>query len=30
MVIGLDAVPDAIELARQAEGPPRIIIHPND
>ncbi len=30
MVIGLDGVPDAIELARQAQGPPRIIIHPND
>jgi threonine dehydrogenase-like Zn-dependent dehydrogenase len=29
MVIGLDGVPDAIALARQAMGPPRIIIHPN-
>jgi threonine dehydrogenase-like Zn-dependent dehydrogenase len=30
MVIGLDGVPDAIDLARQAQGPPRIIIHPNE
>jgi threonine dehydrogenase-like Zn-dependent dehydrogenase len=28
MVVGLDGVPDAIELARKAQGPPRIIIHP--
>ena len=28
MVIGLDGVPDAIDLARKALGPPRIIIHP--
>jgi threonine dehydrogenase-like Zn-dependent dehydrogenase len=29
MVVGLDEVPDAIDLARQAQGPPRIIVHPN-
>jgi threonine dehydrogenase-like Zn-dependent dehydrogenase len=29
MVVGLDGVPDAIDLARKAEGPPRIIVHPN-
>jgi threonine dehydrogenase-like Zn-dependent dehydrogenase len=29
MVIGLDEVPNAIALARRAEGPPRIIVHPN-
>jgi threonine dehydrogenase-like Zn-dependent dehydrogenase len=29
MVIGLDGVPEAIELARTAQGPPRIIVHPN-
>jgi len=28
MIVGLDGVPDAIELAREAQGPPRIIIHP--
>jgi threonine dehydrogenase-like Zn-dependent dehydrogenase len=28
MVVGLDGVPDAIELARKAAGPPRIIVHP--
>ena len=28
MVIGLDGVPDAIDLARQAQGPPRIVVHP--
>ena len=28
MVIGLDEVPDAIALARTAQGPPRIVIHP--
>jgi threonine dehydrogenase-like Zn-dependent dehydrogenase len=30
MVIGLDGVPAAIDLARKAQGPPRIIIHPNE
>jgi threonine dehydrogenase-like Zn-dependent dehydrogenase len=30
MVIGLDRVPGAIELARRAQGPPRIIIHPDE
>ncbi len=30
MVVGLDGVPDAIELARKAQGPPRIIIHPGE
>ena len=29
MAIGLDGVPDAIDLARKAQGPPRIIVHPN-
>jgi threonine dehydrogenase-like Zn-dependent dehydrogenase len=28
-VIGLDEVPDALRLARGAEGPPRIIVKPN-
>jgi len=28
MVVGLDGVPDAIELARKAHGPPRIVVHP--
>ncbi len=28
-VIGLDEVPDAIEQARRAEGPPRVVVHPN-
>jgi threonine dehydrogenase-like Zn-dependent dehydrogenase len=28
-VIGLDEVPDAIELARRSDGPPRIVVHPN-
>lgn len=28
-VIGLDEVPDAMELARRSDGPPRIIVHPN-
>ena len=27
--IGLDEVPDAIDRARKAQGPPRIIVHPN-
>ncbi len=30
MVVGLDGVPDAIDLARRAEGPPRIIVHPSE
>jgi threonine dehydrogenase-like Zn-dependent dehydrogenase len=28
-VIGLDEVPDALELTRKSEGPPRIVVHPN-
>lgn len=28
MVIGLDDVPRAIDMARRAEGPPRIVVHP--
>lgn len=28
MVADLDGVPDAIDFARRAEGPPRIVIHP--
>lgn len=28
-VIGLDEVPDALELTRRSEGPPWIIVHPN-
>lgn len=28
-VIGLDEVPDALELARRSDGPPRIVVHPN-
>ena len=28
-IIGLDEVPDAIDLARKAQGPPRIVVHPN-
>jgi threonine dehydrogenase-like Zn-dependent dehydrogenase len=27
-VIGLDEVPDALDLARRADGPPRIVVHP--
>jgi threonine dehydrogenase-like Zn-dependent dehydrogenase len=30
MTVGLDGLPDAIELARKAKGPPRIIVHPNE
>ena len=30
MVVGLDGVPGAIELARRAQGPPRIIVHPSE
>jgi threonine dehydrogenase-like Zn-dependent dehydrogenase len=29
MTVGLEGLPDAIELARQAQGPPRIIVHPD-
>jgi threonine dehydrogenase-like Zn-dependent dehydrogenase len=29
MVVDLDGVPDAIDLARTGQGPPRIIVHPN-
>jgi hypothetical protein len=29
MVIGLDEVPNGIDLARRAKGPPRIIVHPH-
>jgi threonine dehydrogenase-like Zn-dependent dehydrogenase len=28
-IIGLDEVPDALELARRSDGPPRIVVHPN-
>jgi threonine dehydrogenase-like Zn-dependent dehydrogenase len=28
-VIGLDEMPDALDLARRSEGPPRIVVHPN-
>lgn len=28
-VIGLDEVPDALELARRSDGPPRVAVHPN-
>jgi len=27
-VIGLDEVPDALDLARKSQGPPRIVVHP--
>jgi threonine dehydrogenase-like Zn-dependent dehydrogenase len=30
MVVGLDGLPDAIDLARRAQGPPRIVVHPNE
>lgn len=30
MVIGLEGVPDALDLARRSEGPPRIVVHPFD
>jgi threonine dehydrogenase-like Zn-dependent dehydrogenase len=29
MVVDLDGVPDAIDIARAAQGPPRIVVHPN-
>jgi threonine dehydrogenase-like Zn-dependent dehydrogenase len=28
-IIGLNEVPDALELTRRSEGPPRIIVHPH-
>ena len=28
-VIGLDEMPEALDLARRSEGPPRIVVHPN-
>jgi threonine dehydrogenase-like Zn-dependent dehydrogenase len=28
-IIGLDEVPDALDLTRRAEGPPRIVVHPD-
>jgi threonine dehydrogenase-like Zn-dependent dehydrogenase len=28
-VIGLDEVPEALDMTRRAEGPPRIVVHPN-
>ncbi len=28
-VISLDEVPDALDLARSSDGPPRIVVHPN-
>ena len=28
-IIGLDDVPEALELTRRSEGPPRIVVHPN-
>jgi threonine dehydrogenase-like Zn-dependent dehydrogenase len=30
MVVTLEGVPDAIELARKADGPPRIVVHPQE
>jgi threonine dehydrogenase-like Zn-dependent dehydrogenase len=29
MTIGLDEVPDALEMARRSDGPPRIVVHPS-
>ena len=29
LIITLDEVPDALELARHSAGPPRIVVHPN-
>ncbi|MDP9166904.1 MAG: zinc-binding dehydrogenase [Actinomycetota bacterium] len=29
-VIGLDGVPEALDQARRSDGPPRIVVHPND
>jgi hypothetical protein len=28
-IITLDEVPDALDLARRSDGPPRIVVHPN-
>ena len=28
-VVGLDEVPEALDMARKSDGPPRIVIHPN-
>jgi threonine dehydrogenase-like Zn-dependent dehydrogenase len=28
-IVSLDGVPDALELARTSDGPPRIVVHPN-
>jgi threonine dehydrogenase-like Zn-dependent dehydrogenase len=28
-IVGLDEVPDALDLARKSDGPPRIVVHPN-
>ncbi|HEV7583400.1 MAG TPA: zinc-binding dehydrogenase [Mycobacterium sp.] len=28
-VIGLDEVPEALDLARRSDGPPRMVVHPN-
>lgn len=28
MVVGLDGLPDALDMARKSQGPPRIVIHP--
>ena len=28
-IISLDEVPDALDLARRSDGPPRIVVHPN-
>ncbi|HEY7106604.1 MAG TPA: zinc-binding dehydrogenase [Acidimicrobiia bacterium] len=30
LVVGLDGVPEAIALARRAQGPPRIVVHPTE
>jgi threonine dehydrogenase-like Zn-dependent dehydrogenase len=29
-VVGLDGLPDALDRARRSEGPPRIVVHPQD
>lgn len=28
-IIGLDVVPDALDMARRSDGPPRVVVHPN-
>jgi hypothetical protein len=28
-IITLDEVPNALDLARKSDGPPRIVVHPN-